>query len=836
MQIPLTYTDPEVAAIFPPDRYTIQSIRLLNEGDRPHHRAVGTRFRGAGFVRLATREEAEAAVAELNGKLLPGHTRLRNGHFETLQVRFADTEAQKLVKASVKSEGKGKQPLPSVSVEDRVAILPSVELVAKSPTNAPPLPISDHCTRHISTHSEISMLSSSTSPSTASSSPVLSILPSDRLHQAPWAASIPLHSQYSPITPFEALVQQQPPVQNDYSFPPISSSAPLSQASGALVRAACNSHAPIPSQLQLPQPSSGANLPPLPAMPPQASLLTNMVLASTNMETLVPDFVPSIPNAAPAAISALPLAPLTPAALNLADLSRGITDPILASLLASAFQQGQISAQMQALSADIEQRRQSLEARFGGMNLAPPLPEPYVDAGRMSTSNLGGHPSLGDMPSGLPANLRSLIDDRPAIYLAGSQCQPVPVDTSVIGPDTHLSNPASGLIFHSPAGVHDAGYENNAASRRGSLSIEEDFPDPIPTDTRQPLLGLGMSGLSSDLKLAQSTIPAPVTRPRANTANASHAPAFELPRKESLLAPDSALARRSSAIENRLMCNEGRGEVLNPATIPTSRLRSRNSVVFSEMPMHVTGMQTPDKAILTQSRAVRSHSAFGLRESVAERGLSDSGYGLPMSGRKTSIAESQGTSAGAKYVIPSRRSSHIGIVSGAAESTMSRPPGLSRVLSRPSLQNTLRESFSTMSLQNGSTKEEREDLDDGEIEEENLTQISPMYTFGTSYTSSSESTFESQPSNLAFGRRYHSASIANPGPYAHGHLFDTTDSDASSASQDVTEQYALDAQKSQERRGSRDEIKDGEMTESERFLRSLLNQSMYRKTSLPIGL
>ena len=98
-------------ALFPSPTYTVRSLRLLHEGDQPGQRApAGTPFKGAGFIRLDTREMADRAISELNGKRLPGHGRrpgrssLANGelhsYYDTLQVRFADTEVQKQIKTS----------------------------------------------------------------------------------------------------------------------------------------------------------------------------------------------------------------------------------------------------------------------------------------------------------------------------------------------------------------------------------------------------------------------------------------------------------------------------------------------------------------------------------------------------------------------------------------------------------------------------------------------------------------------------------------------------------------------------------------------------------------
>ncbi|KAK9895531.1 hypothetical protein P389DRAFT_94423 [Cystobasidium minutum MCA 4210] len=109
--IPLHYNEQDVLALFPAPTYIVRSLRLLHEGDQPGQRAPpGTPFKGAGFIRLDTREMAERAISELNGKRLPGHGRrsgrstLPNGelhtYYDTLQVRFADTEVQKQIKVN----------------------------------------------------------------------------------------------------------------------------------------------------------------------------------------------------------------------------------------------------------------------------------------------------------------------------------------------------------------------------------------------------------------------------------------------------------------------------------------------------------------------------------------------------------------------------------------------------------------------------------------------------------------------------------------------------------------------------------------------------------------
>ena len=97
--IPLSYTEADVDALFH-SKYIVMSLRLLYEGDEPGKRALsGSKFRGAGFVRLENRAQAHDCIAELNGKLLPGHRILENGLAETLQVRFADSDTQKWIKA-----------------------------------------------------------------------------------------------------------------------------------------------------------------------------------------------------------------------------------------------------------------------------------------------------------------------------------------------------------------------------------------------------------------------------------------------------------------------------------------------------------------------------------------------------------------------------------------------------------------------------------------------------------------------------------------------------------------------------------------------------------------
>lgn len=92
-------------ALFPSDRYVVKSLRFLREGDRPGRRgAHSTKFKGAAFCRLATREMAVQALAELDGIRLSTLHPDSSGYggqsvTETLQVRFADSERQKMVKA-----------------------------------------------------------------------------------------------------------------------------------------------------------------------------------------------------------------------------------------------------------------------------------------------------------------------------------------------------------------------------------------------------------------------------------------------------------------------------------------------------------------------------------------------------------------------------------------------------------------------------------------------------------------------------------------------------------------------------------------------------------------
>lgn len=116
-QIPLHYSEQDVLSLFPSPTYIVRSLRLLHEGDQPGQRAPpGTPFKGAGFIRLDTREMAERAISELNGKRLPGHGRrpgrstLPNGelhtYYDTLQVRFADTDVQKQIKLTETEEEK----------------------------------------------------------------------------------------------------------------------------------------------------------------------------------------------------------------------------------------------------------------------------------------------------------------------------------------------------------------------------------------------------------------------------------------------------------------------------------------------------------------------------------------------------------------------------------------------------------------------------------------------------------------------------------------------------------------------------------------------------------
>ena len=111
--IPFTYSEADIEALFFP-KYIVKSLRLLHEGDEPGKRGPsGSLSRGAGFVRLASRVQAQEAVQELNGKLLPGHQMLDSGYVETLQVRFADSETQKIIK----SKEKERQRPPYLSTE-----------------------------------------------------------------------------------------------------------------------------------------------------------------------------------------------------------------------------------------------------------------------------------------------------------------------------------------------------------------------------------------------------------------------------------------------------------------------------------------------------------------------------------------------------------------------------------------------------------------------------------------------------------------------------------------------------------------------------------------------
>ena len=810
-QIPLTYTDEDVAGIFAPERYNIQSIRLLNEGDRPQHRAVGTRFRGAGFVRLANRSEAEAAVAELNGKLLPGHQKLRNGHFETLQVRFADTEAQKLVKASAKVEPKqllleyNDQPSTPKKAERKAieAFYPLTPTKAATPTAiTSPSPPTDHYLRHLASPSNASTTSISTS---ASSSPVFSILSSNHIHQAPWA--IPTSSAASsPITPFDSPVQQK--VASSYSFP--------SAASGSLAHQMNNSGGfTQPSMFPPVQPSG---------LPGHQHFSVTQQQAPMSFPTAPMSTMPSLaglpPMQLPDHLQALANVPSLP----LAAANTG--DPALASLLAAAFQQGQISARMQALSADIVQQQQSLD-----MQLSP------------SNGRMGMQPSQGQA---LASPQQAMLHDQQRDWPPHLQQPSFPSHARDVALAATLADrPAFRDTLQSNESQQY--YSSNLASENDTHRFATGYGQDKPS-RRAALQGLGISGLHThDVPPDHPVWPSQTMpmRPRADTDALSHPnePDSVPGLATGLLAPESALARRSSAIESRFMRNEGTGEVMQSqhfaaAEVP-ARMQSRPSVTFFDAPppglgepsANSTSSSRPrvaEKIVLPYSKTLRSFSAFGLETPPQQHSLGDSGYGGPSAYRTAEREEEEERQAGGKYVIPSRRSSHIGFVSPPASGASK--PGLGRAISRPNLHKTLRESFSNMSLRNGSTQEMQEEPEGSgsDYEEaDSLTQISPTYTFGTSYASSNQ---VSPPQRMGF-KKQPSASVANLAvPSGLPESYDRKGSDASSGSQDVTDQYAkevLQPATSVERAG-----RELLLTDSERFLRSLLG----RKGSLPIGL
>lgn len=82
--LPLKFTVQQLEQLFAP--YPIASLKILYD--------VHGESRGVGFVRLFDRATAKECIERLHGRMLPGTTL-------PLQVRFADSEAQKHLKHSV---------------------------------------------------------------------------------------------------------------------------------------------------------------------------------------------------------------------------------------------------------------------------------------------------------------------------------------------------------------------------------------------------------------------------------------------------------------------------------------------------------------------------------------------------------------------------------------------------------------------------------------------------------------------------------------------------------------------------------------------------------------
>lgn len=93
--LPIKYTDRHLEQLFAP--HPIASLKILQD--------VNGDSRGVGFVRLMDRSTAQRCIQRLHGRILPGTT-------QPLQVRFADSEAQK----SLKKIAHQKQTLDSLTV------------------------------------------------------------------------------------------------------------------------------------------------------------------------------------------------------------------------------------------------------------------------------------------------------------------------------------------------------------------------------------------------------------------------------------------------------------------------------------------------------------------------------------------------------------------------------------------------------------------------------------------------------------------------------------------------------------------------------------------------